>query len=407
MSNEQTKVAILIDSRKRSGGAYQELLYTIRRIKNEKNDKIKFILIATSKKLNLDLEKENFETYYFSLNILSRYIAYLRNFSPFVRGIKKFFFFKNKFESFLKKKNIDLVYFVGPSQYSLYLEDTKFFLTVPDVSVRENLEFPEIVNSSEFHRKDNIFQKSLPRALGIITNSEIIKKRISFFYRVLEERIFVISHQPSSSISNFNDIKKSKQDEIRKKFQLPKNYIFYPSMYLPHKNHVTIIDALKILKSEKNFSNLKVVCCGNDIGYLKNLKKYCEQQNLTKDILFLDFVSDDYLPYLYIDSAILLMPSLIGPTNIPPWEAFKMNKPVIYSDLPGIRDVLGDAVHYVKPMNPREIAQAVKKILQDSNYKNDLIKKGNIKLLENEKNSNFSSFFKIIENFRRYQKTWS
>ena len=95
MSNEQTKVAILIDSRKRSGGAYQELLYTIRRIKNEKNDKIKFILIATSKKLNLDLEKENFETYYFSLNILSRYIAYLRNFSPFVRGIKKFFFFKN------------------------------------------------------------------------------------------------------------------------------------------------------------------------------------------------------------------------------------------------------------------------------------------------------------------------
>ena len=36
MSNEQTKVAILIDSRKRSGGAYQELLYTIRRIKNEK-----------------------------------------------------------------------------------------------------------------------------------------------------------------------------------------------------------------------------------------------------------------------------------------------------------------------------------------------------------------------------------
>ena len=50
------------------------------------NDKIKFILIATSKKLNLDLEKENFETYYFSLNILSRYIAYLRNFSPFVRS---------------------------------------------------------------------------------------------------------------------------------------------------------------------------------------------------------------------------------------------------------------------------------------------------------------------------------
>ena len=51
-----------------------------------------------------------------------------------------------------------------------------------------NLEFPEIVDSSEFQRKDEIFQKSLPRALSIITNCEIIKKRISFFYRILEEK---------------------------------------------------------------------------------------------------------------------------------------------------------------------------------------------------------------------------
>ena len=32
---------------------------------------------------------------------------------------------------------------------------------------------------------------------------------------------------------------------------------------------------------------------------------------------FLEFVKDEYLPYLYIDSSILVMPSLIGPTNIP------------------------------------------------------------------------------------------
>ena len=85
MSNEK-KVAIFIDSRKKSGGAYQELLYTIEKIKIENKNKINFILIATSKKLDLDLNIDKFETYYFSLSILSRYIAYLRNFSPFVRG---------------------------------------------------------------------------------------------------------------------------------------------------------------------------------------------------------------------------------------------------------------------------------------------------------------------------------
>ena len=191
-------------------------MYTLRNIKKANKEDHNFILIATSKKLDLELEKENFETYYFSLNIISRYLAYLRNFNSFIRGIKKFFFFENRFEKFLNKKNIDLVYFVGPSQYALYLENTKFFMNVPDVSVRENLEFPEIVDDLEFQRKDNIFQKSLPRAIAIITNSEIIKKRISFFYRILEERIFVIDQQPSSAVDDFQQINKETQDEVRK-----------------------------------------------------------------------------------------------------------------------------------------------------------------------------------------------
>jgi len=402
MSNK--KVAIFVDSRKKSGGAYQELLYTIKKIKNENSDNIKFVLIVTSKNLDLELEKENFEIYYFSLNALSRYIAYLRNFSPFVRGIKKTFFFKNKFENFLNKKNIDLVYFVGPSQYSLYLEDTKFFLTVPDVSVRENLEFPEIVDSSEFQRKDNIFKKSLPRALAIITNCQIIKNRISFFYRVLEERIFVIGHKPSNSISEFKIPNINTQADVRKKLKIPKDYIFYPAMYFPHKNHKTIIDALKILKDENR--KFKLVFCGNDVGYISNLKKYSKKLNLSDEILFLNFVNDEDLPYLYLDSSILIMTSLIGPTNIPPWEAFKMKKPVIYSDLQGIREVLGDAVHYVDPMDPADVVKAIKKIFEDQNYKNKLIEKGFEKFKESESKDNFSTFFKIIKNFKKYQKTW-
>ena len=406
MNNETQKVAIFIDSRKESGGAYQEFMYTIRNIKKDNQKKIKFVIICTSKKLDLNLENEEFEIYYFSLNAFDRYVAYLRNFSSFLRGIKKFFFFQNKFENFLIKKNIDLVYFVGPSQYSLYLENINFFLTAPDVSHRENMEFPEIVNSLEYSRKNDIFQKSFPRAIAIITNCKIIKKRISFFYGVLEERIFIINHQPSVAINEFKGINQTKQNEIRKKFKLPKKYIFYPAMYLPHKNHRTLIDALKILKEQSKI-NLQVVFCGSDIGYLPNLKKYTKNQGLDNEIFFLNFVKDEDLPYLYEDSLALVMPSLIGPTNIPPWEAFKMNKPVIYSDLSGIKDVLGDAVYYVDPMSPTAIADAVLKILNDDDLKDSLIKNGYAKLKENETKNEFSIFFKIIEDFRKYQRTWN
>ena len=398
------KIAIFVDSRKESGGAYQELLYTIKNLREYNKENINFLIVCTSKKLNLKLEEEKFETFYFSLNLLERYICYLRNFDPFFRRFKKYFFFQNKFEKFLKKINVDLIYFTGPSQYSLYLEDTKFIITVPDVNHRENLEFPEIVNFSEFQRKDEICQKSLPRALAVITNAEIIKKRISFFYGVLDERIHVINHQPSSAINNFKDIDLKKQKKVRELFKLPKNYIFYPSMYFPHKNHKNLINALQILRVEFKI-DLEMVCCGSDVGYLNNLKKYADKKNLKKYISFLGFVENDYLPYLYLDALALVMPSLIGPTAIPPWEAFKMGVPVVFSELNGIKDVYGDLV-YIKPLEPESIANGIRKLYEDDKLREKLIIDGKKKLNEISARQEYKKIFKIIKDYRKITEIW-
>ena len=107
------KVAIFVESRKESGGAYQEILNFIKNIKKYNQDNLEFLIICTSKKLNFKLEDENLELHYFSMNALERYICYLRNFGPFVKRIKKYFFIRNKFENFLKKINVDLIFFTA------------------------------------------------------------------------------------------------------------------------------------------------------------------------------------------------------------------------------------------------------------------------------------------------------
>ena len=216
------RVAIFLDSRRESGGAYQELLYTIKNIKNYNQKFTEFLIVCSSKQLNYNLENEGIVVKHLLLSPFDRYVCYLRNFNSFFRSIKKYFFFNNKFENFIKRNKIDLVFFTGPSQYSMYLENTKFFITIPDVSHRENLEFPEIVDESEFIRKEEIFKKSLPRALAIFTNCEIIKDRISFFYNVLKEKIFIINHQPSSSIEEFKIVDKKKKRRSYKKIRITK-----------------------------------------------------------------------------------------------------------------------------------------------------------------------------------------
>ena len=66
MKLTRKKVAIFVDSRKESGGAYQEVLNFLRNIKKYNQDNIEFLIICTSRKLNLKLEDENLELHYFS-----------------------------------------------------------------------------------------------------------------------------------------------------------------------------------------------------------------------------------------------------------------------------------------------------------------------------------------------------
>ena len=399
------RIAIFIDTKENSGGAYEESLYLIENLKKFNKNELDIVVVSTSQNLTQAFSKHNLETHYFSMNAFERYVGFLRNYGSFVRRFKKYFFFKNKLESFLKKKNIDLVYFTNPSPYSLYLEYTDFIITVPDVSHREEVEFPEWAKSDEFERLDEILRKSTIKAVAVITNAEIIKNKISFFYSVLKERIYVINQQPSQSISKFNKIDKTSLKRFKKIYKLPKKYIFYPAMYLPHKNHKYIIDVIKIIKSEYQI-DLHAVFCGSDKGYLKKIKKYGYDKKVSENVTFLDFVDGEHLPYLYLNSLALVMPTLSGPTNIPPWEAFKMEVPVFYSDIHNIRKVYLDAVYYIDPFNPETMVAGIKDLINNNELKNKLVENGRKLLGSIDVNKEFEQFFEIIKKRRKVKDTW-
>ena len=327
------------------------------------------------------------------------------NYHHFFRRVRGFFRFKNKFEQFLQRANIDQVIFTGPSQYALYIEKTPYGIIIPDVALRENVEFPELSSNPEFVRKDEVLSKTLPRASYIITNSEIIKKRISFFYRILMERILIVSQQPSDYIRNFNVEKNLESiQDYKKKNALPKKYIFYPAMYFPHKNHKLIIDSIQILR-KKNI-NLSAVFCGQDKGYQDNLKNYCNDKKIAEKIIFLNFVKEEELPYLYCNSLALVMPSLIGPTNIPPWEAFKLKVPVFYPDFGGIRTILKDAVYYIDSFDPNVLAEGLQKILFDEKLKNKIIKNGEELYNSIETSKEFDIILNRIKHIRNIRLRW-
>ncbi len=62
----------------------------------------------------------------------------------------------------------------------------------------------------------------------------------------------------------------------------------------------------------------------------------------------------------------------------------KMKKPILTSDLSFAHDICGDAAEYFNPLNPEDIANKIINLANDKNRQNELIKKGERRLLDFE-----------------------
>lgn len=396
------KIALFIDAKKNVGGAFQESLYLIQDIlKNNKNNYDIVIVSPFNQKLS---KKINIDSLQINLNLFQKFVSFLRVNNFFFQKILNKYFIRNYFEDFMDKNKIDLIIFLNASQYIQYVEKMNFIVNIPDLAHRKNHEFPEMRKKSEFEIRERIYSTFLPKAFSVVTNSSTIKRDLVKYYSLDDNRVSVINHQPSQQIQDFIYDEKNK-NEVKKKYNLPDNYIFFPAQYWIHKNHKYIIDAIKLINDNTNI-NYHAVFCGSDKGNLDNLKNYSRNKKIDKKIKFLDFVSDEDIGYLYILSKMLVMPSYFGPTNIPPLEAFYLRVPVIYPNFDSFAEEFGESVFYIDIKKPESLVKAIKIIDENDDLRNKLINNGLIKLNENKKSINENRMFELIKDFFKIYSIW-
>ena len=117
---------------------------------------------------------------------------------------------------------------------------------------------------------------------------------------------------------------------------------------------------LDILQNESSIV-LGAIFSGSDQGNLSYIKDMTKKLNLESKVRFIGFVPNEEMPYLYSQSIALVMPTYFGPTNIPPLEAFKLNVPVLYSNLPGLREQVGKAALLLDLNEPKSLVYNLKR----------------------------------------------
>ncbi len=403
-------LAVFFDHTIESGGNFQQSLNNILLANKLVSDEIE-VKIITNKKENLKiLDNYGLKCFLYNPNIFLRLLMRLREASSIlIFRLINIFFKKSHFEKFLEEKKVDLVYFISQSYLTNYLHDINYIFTLFDLCHRDNPEFPEVKNNRIFEFREKQLQNNLARAVAVLTESELGKKNVIYRYRLDEERVHVFPIEPAPTIEfvrSRSNNKENKYIDIKQKYNLKYDYIFYPAQFWAHKNHIYILKALNILQNESSIL-LGAIFSGSDQGNLSYIKEMTKKFNLENQVRFTGFVSNEEINYLYSQSVALVMPTYFGPTNIPPLEAFKLNVPVIYSDLPGLRDQVSDAGLLVDLNDPQSLVLKLKKLLSSNELRDDMISKGKIRYNELiTKNNNLNVLKNIIENFRSRRDCW-
>ena len=115
--------------------------------------------------------------------------------------------------------------------------------------------------------------------------------------------------------------------------------------------------------------------CGSDKGNINYIRERTDRLGLNQHVNIPGYVSDKELYVFYKNSLALVMPTYLGPTNIPLLEAAELGCPVLCSDLPGHRELLEDAALYFDPANAADIRRCMLAI-QDAALRRQLVTAG-------------------------------
>lgn len=303
------------------------------------------------------------------------------------------------FNQEITDKKIDFIWFISPE----YLEiNCGYAFTVWDLQHRLQTYFPEVsISGWKYQDRENFYQKMIGKSSFTIIGNDIGAKQINQFYNYPLERIKTIPMPTPNYVYELTG-----DDKILSKNNIFKHqYLFYPAQFWPHKNHIRLLKALKILQ-QKNIK-FDLVFTGSDKGNLEYIKQKTKEFGLDNSVKFLGFVSKEEIIALYQNAFALTYSSMFGPDNIPPLEAMALNCPVICANYNGAQEQLKNCALFFDPLNENEIVEQIVNLQNNSQLRNDLQDLG-AKLANQVNTRNYvESLIKILDEFQPIREMWS
>jgi glycosyltransferase involved in cell wall biosynthesis len=252
----------------------------------------------------------------------------------------------------LKSVNCHYVISLGP--YSFKCAQQKVSI-IWDLSHLESVSrLPEFSLKRQFFIREERIRSICKESAIIVTGTSCLAKKISARYDFDESRIVVIPMPVNNKIIRI-------AESLPVSRRNSEHVIFYPAQLWPHKNHSRLLRAWAYAKSQLGLDGSWVLrLYGSDqLNRKKKLERLACMLNISDTVQFKGYVSDDRIHQAYRRFHALIYPSLLGPDNIPPVEAYVTGIFASVSDIGAHREQTANKLLYHNPLSVYSIAEHI------------------------------------------------
>ncbi len=261
----------------------------------------------------------------------------------------------------LNRLSIDIFFSVENMVYPLFFKGTTIVSIQDLIPLSINNYYDRLYDKVKYKVKI-LSLKLLKKRDRIFTVSNFSKNEIVKKLKIKSDKIFVVPN----AISPFETPKNT--DKILKDLKINFPYILAIGGGEARKNNKTLIKAF--IKSKVK-EHLVIV---GDITRTVQSSKFDNLKEQNK-VHLIGRVTDSELATLYKSSNLFVFLSYYEGFGLPILEAFSYKIPVIAANKTSLPEVSGDGALLVDPNSENKIKEGIKKIMKDTGYKKDLIRK--------------------------------
>ena len=229
-------------------------------------------------------------------------------------------------------------------------------VTIHDVI---HLKFPEYFTTLQRGYARLMIAHAAKASDAVIVDSEFAGRELLRSVSVPREKLHVIPLGVSGAYRP--DPTGESVERFRRVYGISGPFLLYVGSLKPYKNVGLLITALAHAGRE----DVRLVCVGENVGADRDLAALTVRAGMQQRVVSLGWLPEDDVVAAYRAAAALVLPSLYEGFGLPVLEAMACGTPVISSHAASLPEVGGDAAISISPESEKELADAIRAVLDD------------------------------------------